>query len=203
MAINYIGSASSSNSSIINLTSIAMQPDDIVVIISGQDTGAPALASGYTSIDVTSSDGDIRYMYKIMPNPVDSSATGLTNASDCGHLAMVFRGVDTSNPINEFETATSSTNSDPDSPSITSTVNGAMIISMGFLDDDLISTPTPPSGFTLGSFNTFGSSGSGGSVMGAYFSQTTAGSINPGVWNTSGSDWWGAITIALTPAAAA
>lgn len=197
MAISYIGSAIS-DSGTIDLTGISMQPDDIVIIISGEDAGAPALASGYTSIATTSSTGDIRYMYKIMPNPVDSSATGLTNASDCGHLAMVFRGVDTSSPINTFQTS-AGISGDPDSPSITTTVGGAMIVSMGFLDDDLISTPTPPSGFTLGSFNTFGSSGAGGSVMGAYFTQTNAGAINPGVWNTSGSDWWGAISIALNP----
>lgn len=197
MAINYIGSAVS-DSGTIDLTGISMQPDDIVIVISGEDAGAPALATGYTSIAVTSSTGDIRYMYKIMPNPVDSSVTGLTNASDCGHLAMVFRGVDTTDPIDTFQTS-AGISGDPNPPSITPTVDGCMIVAMGFLDDDLISTPSPPTDFTLSTFNTFGSTGEGGSVMGAYFSQTTAGTINPTAFNTDGSDWWGAITIALTP----
>jgi len=206
VAINYIGSASSENSSTIDLTGISMQPDDIVVVISGKDiSGTPNLATGFTNIyDVSVSFRLINYstrvMYKIMPNPVDTSVTGLTQQSDCGHLAMVFRGVDTSSPINTSSGTTSGISSgSPNSPPIASTVDRAMIVSMGFLDDDLISTPTPPSGFTLGSFNTFGSSGNGGSVMGAYLTQTTPGLINPGVWVTNLTDSWTAVSIALTP----
>jgi hypothetical protein len=139
-------------------------------------------------------------MYKIMPDPVDSSVTGLTaGGSDSGHLAVVFRGVDPSAPIDATTTTSSSGSGDPNPAAITTATNGAMVVGLAFLDDDLISTPTAPSGYTLADFNTFGVSGTGGSVMAVYKEVATAGSEDPGTIVTNGDDVWWAATVALRP----
>jgi hypothetical protein len=197
--ITYVGSASSDNSTTIDLTGISMQPGDIVVVISGEDAGAPATATGYTSLASISSTGDVNVMGKVMPDPVDTSVTGLTAASDCGHLAVVFRGVDQTTPIDATTTTATNSAGDPDPAAITTVTNGAMVVALAFLDDDLISTPTPPSGYTLADFHTFGVSGSGGSVMVVYKEVATAGFENPGTIVTNGDDWWWAATGALRP----
>jgi len=197
--ITYVGSASSDNSTTIDLTGISMQPGDVVVVISGEDSGAPATATGYTSLAAISSTGDVNVMGKIMPDPVDTSVTGLTAASDCGHLAVVFRGVDQTTPFDTTVATATSTAGDPNPAAITTVTNGAMVVALAFLDDDLISTPTPPSGYTLADFHTFGVSGTGGSVMVVYKEVATAGSEDPGTIVTSGDDWWWAATGALRP----
>jgi hypothetical protein len=74
-----------------------------------------------------------------------------------------------------------------------------MVVALAFLDDDLISTPTAPSGYTLADFNIFGVGGLGGSVMAVYKEVATAGSEDPGTIVTSGDDWWWAATVALRP----
>jgi len=198
--ITYVGSASSDNSTTIDLTGISMQPGDIVLVISGDDSGTPGTATGYTSLASISSTGDVNVMYKIMPDPVDTSVTGLTaGGSDSGHLAVVFRGVDQTTPIDATTTTATNTAGDPDPGAVTTATDGAMVVAFAFLDDDLISTPTAPSGYTLADFNTFGSSGAGGSVMAVYKIEASAGPENPGTIVTNGDDWWWTLTVPLRP----
>lgn len=184
----------------IDLTGIPMQPGDIVLVISGDDSGAPGTATGYTSLASISSTGDVNVMYKIMPDPVDSSVTGLTNGgSDFGHLAIVFRGVDQTTPIDATTTTATNTAGDPDPAAITTVTNGAMVVALAFLDDDLVTESTAPSGYIRAAENIFGSGGAGGTLMAFYKTVATAGSENPGTIVTSGDDWWWAATVALRP----
>ena len=199
--ITYVGSAKSDNSTTIDLTGISMLPGDVVLVISGEDAGSPGTATGYTSLASISSTGDARVMYKIMPDPVDSSVTGLTaGGSDSGHLAVVFRGVDSTTPIDATTTTASSSSGDPNPAAITTATDGAMVVALAFLDDDLVEGGiTAPSGYTLADANEFGSSGSGGTVMAVYKEVATAGSEDPGTIVTTGDDWWWAATVALRP----
>lgn len=199
--ITYVGSAKSDNSATIDLTGISMLPGDVVLVISGDDAGAPGTATGYTSLASISSTGDVNVMGKVMPDPVDSSVTGLTaGGSDSGHLAVVFRGVDTTISVDATTTTATSTAGDPNPAAITTVTNGAMVVVLAFLDDDLVEGGiTAPSGYTLADSNQFGVSGSGGTVMAVYKEVATAGSEDPGTIVTTGDDWWWAATVALRP----
>lgn len=203
--ITYVGSAKSDNSTTIDLTGISMLPGDIVLVISGDDAGAPGTATGYTSLASISSTGDARVMYKIMPDPVDSSVTGLTaGGSDSGHLAVVFRGVNQTTPIDVTTETSLNTAGDPNPDVITTVTDGAMVVALAFLDDDLAEGGiTAPSGYTLADANEFGSSGSGGTVMAIYKLVATAGVEDPGIITTNDDDWWWAATVALRPGTSA
>jgi hypothetical protein len=90
----------------------------------------------------------------------------------------------------------------PNSPAITTNTNGEVIISIGFLDDDVVaSSVTAPAGFTLIGAAEYGIQNAGATVMAAFTQQATAGAINPGVFGGTGNDAWAASTIALRPIA--
>jgi hypothetical protein len=90
----------------------------------------------------------------------------------------------------------------PNSPAITTNTNGEVIISIGFLDDDVVaSSVTAPAGFTLIGAAQYGIQNAGATVMAAFTQQATAGAINPGVFGGTGNDAWAASTIALRPIA--
>ena len=206
--ITFVGSAASrAAAASIDISGLSLQENDIVIYFGGQDTaGAPALPTGYSALATTTSNSaDSRSAYKRMGASPDSSVSGLTSTLTCGHLAVVFRGVHTTTAIDQTTTtAVSSTNGDPNSPSIDTVTDGAMVVTCAFLDDD-IATVSGLSGYTLVTFGgnnqyQVGSSGSGGTLMAAYLLKATAGTEDPGTFTTSGADAWSAHTIALRPA---
>jgi hypothetical protein len=130
------------------------------------------------------------------------SVTGLTDPlSGAVYVMMAFRNVNSTTPFNATTQETSGGTGNPNSPSITTSSDGCMIVSVGFLDDD-DSAPisAAPSGFTLGPNEDSGANnGAGATLMTAYNLQTSAGSIDPGGFSSSGNDAWKAYTIALNP----
>jgi hypothetical protein len=113
---------------------------------------------------------------------------------------MVFRGVNTTTPLDVASpTVATNTANMPDSPSITTVTNNCMIVSIGYLDDDIV-TATAPTNYTLARSANYGSTNAGGTVMAAYRLVTTAGAQNPGTFGGGGDDSWVAATIALRPA---
>lgn len=87
----------------------------------------------------------------------------------------------------------------PNSPNINTVTSGDVIVSIGFLDDDVVaSSVTPPAGYTLIRAAEYGSTNAGATVMAAFTIQATAGGANPGAFgSTGGNDAWVASTIAL------
>ena len=86
----------------------------------------------------------------------------------------------------------------PNSPNINTVTNGDVIVSIGFLDDDVVaSSVTPPAGYTLIRAAQYGTPNFGATVMAAFTNQVTAGGINPGPFGGTGTDDWVASTIAL------
>ena len=92
----------------------------------------------------------------------------------------------------------------PNSPAITTVTNGDVIVSLGFLDDEVVaSSVLAPTGYSLIGAAQYGSVENGATVMAAFTQQATAGLTNPGVFGGTGSDAWVASTIALRPVAGA
>jgi hypothetical protein len=92
----------------------------------------------------------------------------------------------------------------PNSPAITTVTNGDVIVSLGFLDDEIVaSSVTPPAGYTLIGAAQYGTIENGATVMAAFNQQATAGATNPGAFGSGGigTDAWVGTTFALRPIA--
>ena len=201
MAITFVGVASSENSSTIDISGLGLAEGDIVYVVGGRDNSDTInTPSGYTpDIVEVSGSARCRTFYKIMGATPDTSVSGLTSNSQCGHTAIAFRGVDTTTPLDvasqgDFE---NSSNTDLNPPSITTVTDNSMILCGGFHDDDTGSRSSP-SGYALGASYSVGSSGSGGTVNTAYKILASFGSENPGSFAGS-NDQWAAFTAALRP----
>ena len=196
--ITFVGSSQSTTTTITLPTGLLQ--NDIVVIASMSDDTAQNLPN--TSwIDIqngTSNTVRYRWSYKRMGATPDTTATNLSSSSVA--IAFAFRGVATSGEFDVVTPATATnTTGLPNPPSITPVTNGAMVVVVGFLDDDII-TATAPTDFTLARSANYGSAGNGGTVMAAYRLKSTAGTENAGVFGGGGDDAWVAGTLAFKPA---
>ena len=121
------------------------------------------------------------------------SASNLTSQSV--HVMIAFRGVDTSDPFGSTATRQSSSGM-PDPASITVNNSNSMVLIVGLLDDDdIASSVTAPTGYTLAVVDDTTSSDC--TVMTAYKSLTGTGSEDPGTFGGSGSDAYKAYTLEL------
>jgi hypothetical protein len=209
MAISFIeaksGSANNGGDVTINFSNA--QSGDFVLVVGGfQDTAADAgvSTSGYTEYVELGTVNSTIISYKFITSDTGLTATGSTQASDgAAYVALVFRGVDTSNPIdNNYASATGT--SEPNSPSITTVTNGAVVVS-GFVlnESTTIAGSVGPSGYQTVDSNYLASSNDSDNVTaGATWKAVSiAGAENPGPWDLAGlsSSNVQAITIALRP----
>jgi hypothetical protein len=198
--IQFIGfSTAGVSTSSINIPT-GTQPGDLVIVATFIDgfPSAPNTPTGYT-LGQSSGSLDVDYMwaYKIMPNPVDTTASGLTPENEGGHIAITFRNVDQTTPLDVAAPTRATNNSGmPQAPAVT-TINPGAVVILGFLDDDLVNNTTAPSNWTLAVNNTIGSSGAGGTLMGAYRITDSGGTYTPAAFGGSGTDLWVATTIPL------
>jgi len=201
--VEFIGATSSENSTSLTLPS-GLAQNDIVIVASMFDnyTGlVPNLPTGYTAgrdsiTEALSFAVTWRWSYKKMGVTPDTTVSGLTAQADCGHIALVFRDVDGTTPL-DVSPPTSSNGSSgmPICPAITMSNNGMAVI-IGFLDDDLTSDTTAPTGYSLAINKTFGIASTGGTIMAAY-KQVSAGTETPTIFGGTGSDSWSGVTIGL------
>jgi hypothetical protein len=185
----------------INLPS-GLQPGDLVIIASSSDGTTPAYATGYTAGQRGRPDSTgYQWCYKFMGNPVDTTASGLTNNITTTHLAIAFRGVSSTTPLDATSPAVATDDAgSPNPPAITTATNNAVVVALGFLDDDLVSASAgAPTNYTFAAASQ--SSSSGSTVMAAFRTKTPAGSEDPGAFS-GGSDDWAAATLALRPGTA-
>ena len=121
------------------------------------------------------------------------SASNLTSQSV--HVMIAFRGVDPNDPFGSTATGSSSSGM-PDPASITVNNSNSMVLIVGMLDDDdIASSVTAPTGYTLAEVEDTTSSDC--TVMTAYKSLTGTGSEDPGTFGGSGSDSYKAYTLEL------
>jgi hypothetical protein len=126
-----------------------------------------------------------------MPATPDTTASGLS--ANTVSIAIVFRGVSTTTPLDVASPAIATDNQDQaDSPSITTTTNYSMVVAVAFQRQS--ATITAPTNFTLART----ANRTTGTVAAAYRMKTPAGAENPGVFGPGTLDSeWVAATFAL------
>jgi hypothetical protein len=130
-----------------------------------------------------------------MGSTPDSTASGLSSGAN---MAIAFRYVNSNTVLDSTATAATNTTGMPDCPPITTVNDKSTIVAIGYLDDDVVASSIDfPGKYTLIGARQYGSSGSGGTVMAAYYNQLTAGTDNPDVFTGSGTDSWVGVTFAL------
>lgn len=196
-----------------NVSLPVSQENDVWVVIAGRDDSTfettAATTAGWTVEYNSTGAGSVRdhVLIKRMgatPDttvPIDKTNTGEGETSVIGQC---FRGVDTVT-LNDVASATTTTaiSATPDSGSLTTVTDGAMVISLFIQDDNGGSTTLTsiPSGYADPDYEFYSPSGTGVTVtVGmAHKIVSTAGVEDPGAWTLSGSETWDAFTIALRP----
>lgn len=222
-AINFVGGATASgtntayNMSLTALTGgIASSPTegDIVIainVIVNTTNGNPGVGTaGYTElVDMyrgDSYDTNLSVSYKIMGASPDTTVScnpsnSGTRASDC--VAMVFRGIDSTTPIDVTTTTASSGNSeDVNCPAITPVTPGAIVLCTGSAAGASVdATPIAPSGYTGTYIQT--DPGSSGAAVASYKAWSGSGAEDPAPYvmdlGTASANSWAAATLALRP----
>jgi hypothetical protein len=177
-----------------------MLEDDFCMIFASADGNFSANTggTGWTDQYYNNAGSNTRMISKVMGSTPDSGTHDW--GAGCSLIAVAFRGVDTTTPLDVAITADSAGSGTVDCPSITTVTDGCAIIAMGALDDDdATGVSSPPSGY--GDFQEVFISGDNVTGLFSWKLQTTAGAENPGVYDTgSFSDAWCGNTIALRPA---
>lgn len=198
----------SSNGSAFNVSISGAQSGDVIVAVqSNSDTGA--IPSGYTSFldGAILGSAHLTASYKVLSG-ADSSvafpAGYLSGSYGTAGGCLLLRSVNAT-PIDATATKVEAQNGgQPDSPSITTVTNGALVISIfGGLIDSLDATYTEPSGYTK-QVDILGDSTYDFGLGIATKTVTSAGAEDPGAWSgvtlLSASQYWGAASLAIRPA---
>ncbi len=176
-----------------------LQEGDVVFIFIGCDGRTPALPSGWTNVDSTTSGTEYsRTAYKVMGSTPDTSV-GLTllQTSTVG-ISMAFRNVHP-DIFDATKTVRTGTLNMPIPWGITTVTNNAWVIIVGYLDDDNVeASVSAPSGYS--NLAVKQSTTVGQTVMVSSKVRVTAGSESPGRYIGTGDDEWVALIFALKPA---
>ena len=187
-----------------SITITGIQSGDFVIIAGASDSEDMIAPSGWTTGYInngsgTSSHGGYIYAFSSGTSITASSLAGTgTGGFSYAYIWQVFRGVNQSNPINAQAGVGSGGSGMPNPPSITTDVDGCMIVAMGMLDDDRVASSVgAPTDFTLIYAQ---DADQYATCMTAYLLQETAGTINPDAFTSiGGSDNRIAITVGLNP----
>lgn len=201
LAVVGTSSLSVGSSSSATLTLPASLENDVMVVAIGCDGSLANVPSGWTSVGSTtggSGSAFTRAIYKVMGATPDTTVglTGLSTAASA--VAMAIRGCNTSTPMDATATTATGTSGMPDPASITTVTNAALVLAIGFLDDDNVaSSVTLPTSY--GVLKAEQASTAGSTTMVASRLIQSAGAENPGAFGGTGTDDWGAITAAIRP----
>lgn len=208
MAITIVASvvATSADGADVTLVFDGSQENDVAVVMGGFAGGtatAPGVISpsGYSSIwTVDSGQLDTKLEWKRLDSNPDASVlcAGSGNAADStGYVGYVLRGVSTDASPFDATTVTSIASGTPQSPSIITVTDGAIVLALA-ANDVFDSTP--------GVVNNFDANMSGSSndndditVAGAASILSTAGTIAPDAWSTWAGGTYNTATVALAP----
>ena len=190
---SFVGATTLSGSGAISLTGLGLQEDDVVFVFMADDNNNGGSApSGWTTHIAENFTNSVynSVWYKVMGATPDTSVT-VPEVS--AWVVAAFRGIDTTNIFDVTTVGPNTTTTDPDPPSITTVTDDSMIVVFGGFDDqnralDVI----PPSGYTLAA-----AEDNDGTTMVAYKLLSTAGTEDPGLFDTGTSDSTVAYTIAL------
>lgn len=186
--------------------------DDIVIIALASDgdlsADGPSTAD-YVVIDApVSAVPGVWFGYKIMGGTPDTQVVVQQRATNIqAGILQVWRGVDTTTPIDATRTTTAGASGMPNPPSYNPVTNGVLILAVGMLDDDdTAGTVTAPANYTnLVAADTGQASTAAGAtaMIASRELVTVSGAEDPAAFGGSGSDAWTSYTVGLRPAAAA
>jgi len=172
----------------------APSQDDLVIVVTavGDDTACDV--SGYTLIATVSTTISTLWIgRKFMGATPDTSLTVTgsgTNTQGAAAIAYVWRGVNTTTPMDVTTTTSSATNTGiPNPPSITPVTQGAVILAAGSVGYD--STSRTLSSSSLSNFFNATANLSGGNTdatAGVGWRSWTSGAYDPPAFTLSGSD---------------
>jgi hypothetical protein len=177
---------------------------DVVVVIGGFGGNTPGAdpdisTAGYTELNTI---GNFTAHWKRMTSSPDTQVVGVGDGegkTGVGYIATVWRGVDISTAIDATTTSSTGSNSSPNSPSITTVTNGAIVLSVfGSSGNDLVDG-TPVS-YPFATYINTNDTDDAAFGIAAYEKLSGAGPEDPGAWSLTGSASWAAFTIALRPA---
>jgi hypothetical protein len=227
MAIDYVGGQTAGRtnaSSALQVTfslsgGLASTPaaGDLVIVtcVTGSAAGNPAMAvttpTGYTALgqlnqSATTADTSMNVSYKIMGGTPDANVTipGTTNnAWGEAYAIQVFRGVDTSTPMDVTAVSAGGTGTGRPNPgSITPSTAGAWVIICGGGAAGTGATYTAPTNYTTDFLTANGADSTDAMVGCGYWSGWTSGAEDPAAYTggtTGANDSWTAYTLALRP----
>lgn len=189
-----------------------IEEGDFVMVFRACDDGnltvdSPIATSGYTNaydaggVSLVGAAFDYKFMGVTPDSLVEIGGSDVRKQAG---IIVVWRGVNSSTPLDVAVTTASGTSGMPNSPSITPVTSGCMIFAAGFLDDDdAAASVTVPAGYGgLVSGDTgLASTSSGATAMLANVEQEVAAAIDADAFGGTGNDTWEAIAFALRPAA--
>lgn len=209
MALSYLGSDSAigTNANVTVTFGVALQQNDIVFVIGGSRTSnvPAAVTAGYAdalaAVNNPTGNEELWVGYKIMGASPDTTFVGVGTSSSTvgiGYVAFYFRGADGTVQPDVASASAIGSSANPDSPSITTTTDGAVILACATSSakDTAITAPSGYSNNTQA--NTGGANSS--TVAGAWKTVTPAGAENPASWTGWASGNWIAASIAIRPA---
>lgn len=219
MAITHVGSVTASAGGTTTLTPTlpTHATDDLLVAYmfsDSQPTSAVhtlATASGWTQLIVSEENTDGRdtaqsLWYKVATSASETSPTFEINASNAHTVVIhVFRGVDTTTPIDVTTTTNGGqNNTTAAAPAITTATNNAAVVVFGGQSHDDLTAYGAPSGYTAGEFDDVGAGSHWAFAYSAYLLDAgTAGTETPGAWthtdNGSAVADYQNLTVALRP----
>lgn len=211
-----IGTTANLNITLTSLTGgLASAPaaGDLVIVYfgTGSTVDRNLVVSGYTEVtELYSNDGadtNLVAAYKFMGGTPDTSFTltgGTLNTADAGVVAVqVWRGVNTTTPLDVTSTTATGTNSvrcNP--PAITPVTSGAVIVAGGS-GAHAIGAQTYSSS-DLTAFRSVGTDDNNDATIGLGYKVWTSGAFDPAQFTFSAGDnlaySWAAVTLALRPA---
>lgn len=184
---------------------------DIVIYATASDgaVSGGVVTSGYTDLltDHAATNPGRDCGYKVMGATPDTIVTfNQTSGNEyAAGIVQVWRGLDTTTPIDATPTTATGASGMPDGPSFTTVTNGALVIVIGVIDDiNIAASVGAPSGYSnLLAHDNTSVPPDNACAMIASLEKATAGAENPGAFTAgASSDEWAAVTFALRPAAA-
>jgi hypothetical protein len=188
--------------------------NDIVIVALASDNAVNSGAAGSDSSGITTTGyvfirdaaGAVpgaQCGYKIMGATPDTTVVVDSGANrPVAGLIQVWRGVNTTTPIDNTATSATGASGQPNPPSFTTVTAGALRIVVGFLDDDdVAASVTAPTGYTnlVASDTGQASTTAGATVMIASKVAASTGAEDPAAFG-GGDDEWVALHFALRPA---
>jgi len=110
----------------INLTGIGLQPGDLVLYVAVTESGSVDLPTGWTNLyNGRITTYNYRAAVKLMGSTPDSTVIVKSSGTDGACIAVAYRGVNTTTPIDATMTVTANT---VDPPAITTSTNNAIVV---------------------------------------------------------------------------